>query len=114
MKAALNFVVKVIKNRASGVILSKSRLTFIKNVVFIQVNLSFSKILETRGRRDIGLFFIFSLDPFSYNGFNNAILYLSGNVNSFERLHKFLIGFAKTTTPSFKNLPPMLSMYRSF
>ena len=50
-------------------------------------------------------------EPFLYNGLSLAILQSKENFERFiERLHSFNIGKAKTTAPSFKNLPDKLSI----
>ena len=52
---------------------------------------------------------------FSNKGFSNAILHASDNLDNFiVKLHTFLIGLAKAVAPSFKNLPPILSIPSNF
>ena len=49
-------------------------------------------------------------EPFLYIGFSFAILQESGNFPEvIERLHKSVIGLAKTFAPSFKKRPERLS-----
>ena len=50
-----------------------------------------------------------------HNGLSLAILQSKGNFECFiKRLHSFDIGKAKTTAPSFKNLPDDLSTPAAF
>ena len=59
--------------------------------------------------------FASSFIPFSNKGFSNAILHVFDNLDNFiVRLHTFLIGLAKAVAPSFKNLPPILSIPSNF
>ena len=73
-------------------------------------------IFETMGEKgNWSIVFASSFVPFSNTGFSNAILHASDNLDNFiERLHTFLIGLAKAIAPSFKNLPPILSILAAF
>ena len=54
-------------------------------------------------------------DPFLYNGLSLTILKSKGHFECFiERLHSFDISKAKTTAPSFKNLPDNLPITAAF
>ena len=68
---------------------------------------NFSITFQTGGKSGTGRQFFESIfKPFLYNGLNLAILQSKRNFERFiEKLHSFYIGKAKTTAPSFKNLP---------
>ena len=74
--------------------------------------ITFSKILETIGRSEIGLKFLGSvLVPFLYKGLSLATLQSFGKWDSLmDKLQICVMGMPNTSTPFFKNLPDTLSI----